>query len=650
MKLFVVERYGANDAGIKDDSVQKQRLDSLLKKAQKRKETAENAIISEQQQEQEESVKKKKKRKSQVSESVEAEKPTEQEEQQKDDEDGLEQRKKATAEVSQDPEGFTVIGRDQFKRVKEVKGVAPKWLLHPTVISVNMKNLDANVDDVLDLAPVLKQTLKTENVQKMFPVQRDIIPWILKEFKFSLTGYWPRDLCVSAPTGSGKTLAFVLPLVQILLGRPLLEVKALVVLPVQDLAKQVFSVFQTYSKGTNVKVALAVGQGQIENEQRQLVRKDACGNFHSLAHIVVTTPGRLVHHLRVTEGLDFSKLRFLVVDEADRVMDSAQSDWLFHLEKHIAKSGSKRVLGQVPPLTIHTLETQAPPPQKLLFSATLSQDPEKLAKLALFQPKLFTSVVKAKNPTVDAENDEEDVGHFSMPAEIRERYVLCEEDGAKPLLLHCLLTKRAEKSQQKKGHGCKSLCFADSRVAAHRLCLLLQKLSESSETKLRVAEITAELRLMERNCILNRFTNGELDVIVSSDALARGIDIPSVDCVVSYDVPQQAKLHVHRVGRTGRAGRKGEAITVLSPQQLPSFQHMLRGVAKGNELKELKSPQDEMEALEETYKKALAEVRKCIKEEAKHKLVVKKKRTGVFKRNKTARRRSAKKLLKAKRK
>jgi ATP-dependent RNA helicase DDX51/DBP6 len=99
---------------------------------------------------------------------------------------------------------------------------------------------------------------------------------------------------------------------------------------------------------------------------------------------------------------------------------------------------------------------------------------------------------------------------------------------------------------------------------------------------------------------------------VSSDALARGIDVPIVDCVVSYDVPQQAKLYVHRVGRTGRAGRKGDAVTVLSPQQLPSFQHMLRGAGKESGLNAMKSPDSEMQALEGVYKEALNSIKQTI--------------------------------------
>jgi superfamily II DNA/RNA helicase len=119
--------------------------------------------------------------------------------------------------------------------------------------------------------------------------------------------------------------------------------------------------------------------------------------------------------------------------------------------------------------------------------------------------KLFTSAAE-QNPESD------NTGHFSMPAEIKENYVLCEDEGAKPLLLHCLLTKKAEKLSKKKGRICKTLCFASTKLAAHRLCLILKALSESSDTKLKVAEISADLRLMERNAILEKFTAGDIDV------------------------------------------------------------------------------------------------------------------------------------------
>lgn len=143
--------------------------------------------------------------------------------------------------------------------------------------------------------------------------------------------------------------------------------------------------------------------------------------YRSLVDIVVTTPGRLVEHLKYTPGFSLSRLKFLVIDEADHVMDTVQNDWLSHLQKYIPPEGlcaffhhfsvfqpvqcvNNTCLGKqsgAPYLTLSKIETKPMRPQKLLFSATLSQDPEKLSNLSLFQPYLFTSVVKSED------NDEE---------------------------------------------------------------------------------------------------------------------------------------------------------------------------------------------------------------------------------------------------
>jgi superfamily II DNA/RNA helicase len=101
--------------------------------------------------------------------------------------------------------------------------------------------------------------------------------------------------------------------------------------------------------------------------------------------------------------------------------------------------------------------------------------------------------------------------------------------------------------------------------------------------------------------------------IVSTDALARGIDIPDVDCVVSYDVPKQAKLYIHRTGRTGRAGRAGTALTLLLPQQLPQFEHMIRSAGKHTTVNNMPAPLTQMEALEEDYVTALSFIKQLIK-------------------------------------
>ena len=144
------------------------------------------------------------------------------------------------------------------------------------------------------------QKLKENQITYFFPVQRQVIPHLLKRNKY----FRPSDLCVSAPTGSGKTLAFVLPLVQLLSDRVVPRVRALVVLPVQDLAMQVFKVFQAYSSANHLRVKLISGQKSFAQEQVELVVHDDNasidqGVYHSLADIVVATPGRLVDHIQV---------------------------------------------------------------------------------------------------------------------------------------------------------------------------------------------------------------------------------------------------------------------------------------------------------------------------------------------------------------
>lgn len=255
-------RYGAEEeSGNKDDNVQKKRLDDLLTKAQKRKEKALQSASAEPQ-----DVPTKKKKLKATRKDVVKESSTVNEEENPDEKASVEPSLEAatkseteikTNEASQQPDGFTVIGRDQFKKIKEVrlffthhvklsinsktfifkkaKGVLPKWLAQPTLIAVDMKNLDYGIDNLKGLSPLLINNLKASGLVNVFPgmflsnvklpcgfmitnyisVQREVIPWLLKEYRNSLTGYWPRDLCVSAPTGSGKTLAFALPLIQV---------------------------------------------------------------------------------------------------------------------------------------------------------------------------------------------------------------------------------------------------------------------------------------------------------------------------------------------------------------------------------------------------------------------------------------------------
>lgn len=220
----------------------------------------------------------------------------------------------------------------------KVKRVLPKWLANPTIISVNLQELHVKVKDMKELHKSLRKTLKKNGVKYFFPVQATVIPWLLESNKQAKL-IFPRDVCVSAPTGSGKTLAFVLPIIQALMDYSIKAIRALIILPTQDLALQVFKAFQLYTKYTNLNVALATGKSKFCIEQKQLVYENVAFGYMNKVDILVCTAGRLVDHLKNTKGFSLKNLEFLVIDEADRVLDSVQNDWLYHLEKHILEEG-----------------------------------------------------------------------------------------------------------------------------------------------------------------------------------------------------------------------------------------------------------------------------------------------------------------------
>lgn len=146
----------------------------------------------------------------------------------------------------------------------------PKWLSNPTIISVNLQNLEVKVSDIKLLDKSLRKKLKENGIQRFFPVQAKVVPWLLEAHKHSDI-IFPSDVCVSAPTGSGKTLAFVLPLIQALKNHSTKQIRALVILPTQDLAVQVFTTFRKYAECTNLDVGLITGKSPFSNEQKQLV-------------------------------------------------------------------------------------------------------------------------------------------------------------------------------------------------------------------------------------------------------------------------------------------------------------------------------------------------------------------------------------------
>eukprot|EP00099_Drosophila_melanogaster_P013918 NP_476833.1 dead box protein 73D [Drosophila melanogaster] len=597
MELFTVNRYtedlkeqkdGAQGTNNEDEILQK-----LLKKAAKRK------------------------RKHEAIEVVETpilEKETSDVKESESKEEQVEEPEKPLEVVQEEDvpsNEFQVLGGDDSAaKKKKVQMQLPNWLAHPTIIEGGSLQPEEEVpaSEAIDQLDYLEkytcQALKQMKIKRLFPVQKQVIPWIL-EAHAKPPPFRPRDICVSAPTGSGKTLAFAIPIVQLLSQRVDCKVRALVVLPVAELALQVYRVISELCSKTELEVCLLSKQHKLEDEQEKLVEQYK-GKYYSKADIVVTTPGRLVDHLHATKGFCLKSLKFLVIDEADRIMDAVFQNWLYHLDSHVKETTDQLLAGTQAPLCYAELQASfGKQPHKLLFSATLSQDPEKLQDLRLFQPRLFATVLTMpvlKDATEEGADTEaltdpgQFVGRYTTPAELTEQYCVTEL-RLKPLTVFALVEKYKWK---------RFLCFTNSSDQATRLTFVLKVLFQKYSTK--VSELSGNLSAKVRNERLRDFAAGKINGLICSDALARGIDVADVDVVLSYETPRHITTYIHRVGRTARAGRKGTAVTVLTEQDMTLFKKILSDANKGLGEEIHVSPDIEIQHAVE-YKEALAGLR-----------------------------------------
>jgi len=501
-------------------------------------------------------------------------------------------KKSKKKKVSSDEiSGFTVLGDPTDTIMKKANRVLPLWLAKPDILTVDLLSSQLSVGDLPGLDKSLVDKLGREGISHFFPVQRQVIPRLLElSPKFR-----PSDLCVSAPTGSGKTLAFVLPIVQALTGRMVPRVRAIAVLPTQDLAIQVYKVFNIFCEGTGLRVKLLTGGESLVGEE-QLVRRGVAGTMHQLYDVLVVTPGRLIHTIRDTPSLDMSHLRYLVIDEADRMMDNIAQDWLNILESSVYSCGRIRP-GQ---LTAASAASQQLPLQKLLFSATLSQDPEQLEQLNLFEPKLFRCLVPATGLGV---------AQLSLPASLTQLYTVVGQ-GNKPAVVHQVIRDK---------NMARVLVFTHSNETVHRLALVLGQLGHC------VGELSSLVK--GRKKVLGKFDRGELGVVVCSDVMARGMDLDKLDGVISYDVPAFDKTYIHRVGRTARAGKEGVAVTLCEEKQVKNFLKMIKEAGIEG-VEELVVSKESLKSWSESYVECMEVVKDQLQQEKENKGVRKEEQKG----------------------
>jgi ATP-dependent RNA helicase DDX51/DBP6 len=443
------------------------------------------------------------------------------------------------------PEAASGSGRpDEQGRAGEGGRPEPvlAWMKRNALIAVD-DDTAFPVGAVGGLHPKLVEYLSSSGFPTIFSIQKAV--WELTH-----GGLVPlHDICFSAPTGSGKTLAYALPIVNALALRvDRRSIGCVVVLPTRGLAMQVARVFEGLGSAVGLNTVVACGGLDSARESRALRDAD----------VAIFTPGRLVSHIESTHGFyedklvggdDRRRVPFLVVDEADRLLRQRYNDWL---EK---------------------INVRANVGVKFIVSATLTRDPLKLDVLCLNAPR-FVTFVQEENK-------------YKLPKTLTERKIVV-GDADKPGALMGLL---------RMNEGARSIVFVSSVEAAGTLARLLTSDAAEGALGVRVEEYSGRVGKDEREATIERFRTGETAVLVCSDAITRGIDIPNVDLVINYDAPVYAKTYVHRAGRTARAGREGKVVTMLRKEDVRHFKSILRkadnnyvqdevlGAAWGDEIK-----------------------------------------------------------------
>ena len=431
-------------------------------------------------------------------------------------------------------------------------------------------------------------------------------------------------------------------------------------------ATQVFRVFDRYKKGSNLKIGLAIGQTDFHVEQQKLLigsrrleksgQKDTtfqlsrahyvsklqynlqplgnnalkafcdidqgisretniCNTSNggeSAIDVLVCTPGRLMDHLKKTPGFTLQHLRFLIIDEADRLVNQSYQNWiqtvvdatfagLRGLKCKNNQSGSRGLFSTIDPVTWRRSNRDSDiagsnidhsvcrPVQlrKFLFSATLTKDPQKLAALGLVNPKHFDAhhlsndSKSGNSPSVLKASQNQSQMTYSLPNGLSEHLVECDAKQ-KPLVLLAILLEQGLIDKENGIDNGIAVVFTSSIDSTHRLARLLQLLwgRAGYGPASSIREFSSALNQRERAKLVEKCNHGiedgskRIQVVVCSDGMSRGMDISSVTAVINYDIPSFAKTYVHRCGRTARAGRNGRAINVMKTGQVGMFTKM----------------------------------------------------------------------------
>ncbi|KAK8087152.1 hypothetical protein PG994_002126 [Apiospora phragmitis] len=469
--------------------------------------------------------------------------------------------------------------------------------------------------------------LEAKGYKEAHAVQTAVIPQLLPHHCLTMHS----DILVSAETGSGKTLAYSLPIIRDLShsGNPCTFLRAIVVVPSKNLAQQAQKVCEEcadiFYEGTKrVKVGIATGRRLLEEEKSALVerreRYDPEGyqkrlervktqnrrgryedesedeerneifrredriktlpnhvvEYVSKVDILICTPGRLVEHINLTPGFNLDDVRWLVLDEADKFFGQNYQQFLDIVIPRL-HSNSKRFQRS-------HMQSRLTGVRKVILSASMTTDLDKVGPLKLRRPKL---VEMASEDGAEASGRE---SMLNLPATLQESAIKVDLE-LKPLFLLDLLesdrimsgdaddSSDSDSAADAEVLPPRMLIFTRTRENAIRLARLLAIMAPKLEPL--IGCITSDSADKKQTRALKEFRAGKLRIIIASDLIARGIDLPDVKHVINYDMPNSVTSYVHRVGRTARAQRSGHAWTLFTYQEARWFWSDVAGKGVG---------------------------------------------------------------------
>ncbi|KAJ3990899.1 P-loop containing nucleoside triphosphate hydrolase protein [Lentinula boryana] len=350
----------------------------------------------------------------------------------------------------------------------------------------------------LGLSGPLLETLSRMKFSSPTPIQVECIP----------PGIEGRDIIGIAPTGSGKTAAFAIPILRHLWDYPQ-GLFACVLSPTRELAFQIASQFDALGATMGVRTAVIVGGDDHVSQAVSLAKKP---------HVLVATPGRLLDHLKATKGFSLRTIKFMVLDEADRLLDSDFGIAIDEILKNVPRERTT-----------------------YLFSATLTDKVAKLQRANLRNPARVQVSTK-----------------YSTVSSLLQYYLLCPLIK-KEVILVSLLNSMVQNS---------IIVFVRTKASARKLAVMLRILG------FRSVPLYGEMIQSQRLGALNQFKSKACNILIATDLASRGLDIPSVDVVINYDCPTHSKDYIHRVGRTARAGRAGKSILITTQYDVEFIQRL----------------------------------------------------------------------------